>query len=285
MLQRMNILVTKPSEGYELLDSGDGEKLERFGEVILRRPDPQALWKKNLSGEEWQKATAYFQKQWIGRKNLPESWQIEIDGKRFHLKLSAFKHVGIFPEQRENWKWVETLVSQREKPTRVLNLFGYTGGATLAALKGGAEVCHVDGSKTALTWVKENTEISNLRDKPVRFILDDALAFAKREVKRGNRYEGIIMDPPAFGHGPNGEVWNIEKQLPELIALLPELLAEKPAFVLVNGYASGYSAVSYQNLLEPVVKTFGGTLEVGELAIEEKSGRLLPAGIFARWSM
>ncbi len=281
----MDILITKACEGYELLDSGDGEKLERFGDIVLRRPDPQVLWTKKLSGEEWQHAHAYFQKQWIGRKNLPSTWQIEIDGKCFKLKLSAFKHVGIFPEQRENWKWIEQTVSAAQTKLSILNLFGYTGGASLAVLRGGGEVCHVDGSKTALSWVKENAILSGLEEKPMRLILDDALMFVKREIKRGKRYDGIVMDPPAFGHGPNGEVWNIEKQLPELISLLPQILSEKPTFVLVNGYASGYSSVAYKNMMEPLREKFGGTLNSGEITIEEKGGRLLPAGIFVRWQM
>lgn len=278
------ILITKPSEGYTLLDSGDGEKLEQFGEVMLRRPDPQALWSKSLSGSHWQEANAYFDKQWIGRKKVPDTWNIEIDGKIFKLKLSAFKHVGLFPEQRENWKWIEQIISNSSRPISVLNVFGYTGGATLSALRGGASVTHVDGSKTAITWARQNAELSSLADKSVRWILDDALAFAKREVKRENRYDAVIMDPPAFGHGPDGEVWKIEKSLPELISLLPKLLTEKPLFVLVNGYAAGYSPIAYGNLLSGLTQTFGGTIETGEVAIEEKeNGRLLPAGIFARF--
>lgn len=281
---KVMILITKPSEGYTLLDSGDGEKLEQFGEVILRRPDPQALWSKSLSGIVWQEAHAYFDKQWIGRKKVPDTWNIGIDGKTFKLKLSAFKHVGLFPEQRENWSWIENAVTSAGRPISVLNLFGYTGGATLAVLKGGGSVTHVDGSKTALTWAKENAELSGLADKSVRWILDDALAFAIREVKRGNTYDAIIMDPPAFGHGPDGEVWKIEKSLPELVALLPKLLTQKPLFVLLNGYAAGYSPIAYGNLLSGCQQIYGGNTEVGEVTLEEKeSKRLLPAGIFARF--
>ena len=278
------ILTTKPSEGYTLLDSGDGEKLEQFGEIILRRPDPQALWSKGLSGAVWQEASAYFDKQWMGRKKVPETWNIEIDQKVFKLKLSAFKHVGLFPEQRENWKWIENTVSSAGRPISVLNLFGYTGGATLAVLKGGGSVTHVDGSKTALTWARENAELSGLADKSVRWILDDALVFAEREVKRGNRYDAVIMDPPAFGHGPDGEVWKIEKSLPELVSLLPKLLTEKPLFVLLNGYAAGYSPIAYGNLLSVCTNHFGGVIETGEVTLEEgENKRLLPAGIFARF--
>lgn len=283
MNTELHIYSTEPCEEYELLDSGDGEKLERFGGVVLRRPDPQILWKKSLSGDKWQEAHAYFDKQWIGRKKVADSWNISIDGKTFKLKLSAFKHVGIFPEQRENWKWLESCIVDAKKPVSVLNLFGYTGGMTLAALKVGAAVTHVDGSKTALTWAKENSILSGLTDKSVRWILDDVLTFVKREIKRGNTYDVVVMDPPAFGHGPNKEVWKIENQLPELIALLPELLSKKPLCVLANGYASGYSSIAYENLLQPLTKTFGGSIEKGELVIAESGGRLLPAGISARW--
>ncbi len=278
-------IITKGWTDYELLDSGDGEKLERFGAVLVRRPDPQALWHRLLPGEKWNEAKAYFDKQWKGRKNIPESWNIEAEGIRFILKLSAFKHLGIFPEQKENWKWIEEKINSAGRPISVINLFGYTGGATMAALKANAEVVHVDGSKTAITWAKENMAISNLADKPVRFILDDALTFVRREIKRGHRYDALIMDPPAFGHGPNGEVWKIEKHFPEIIDLLPSLLSQNAIFILVNGYASGYSQEAYGNALLPFASARGGELKTGELAISESaSERLLPTGIFARWS-
>ena len=279
-------LTTNPSRDYELLDSGEGEKLERFGTILLRRPDPQALWNKALSGPEWQQASAHFDKQWIGRKQVPDSWNIEIGALHFKLKLSAFKHVGIFPEQQCQWEWITRTIADAKKPVSMLNLFGYTGGATLSALLGGASVVHVDGSKTALSWAKENSELSGLSDKSVRWILDDALAFVRREIKRGNTYDAIIMDPPAFGHGPKGESWKIEQHLPELVELLPKLLSEKPLFVLVNGYASGYSPISYGNLIKPLSATLGGVVTIGEVTLLEATAkRLLPAGIFARWSM
>jgi 23S rRNA (cytosine1962-C5)-methyltransferase len=278
-------VVTNGWADYELLDSGNSEKLERFGSFVVRRPDPQALWRKQLAGEKWNNADAYFDKQWKGRKNIPESWKIEADGLRFVLKLSTFKHIGIFPEQKENWVWIEEKTKSAGRPLSVLNLFGYTGGATLAVLKAGGEVVHVDGSKTAITWAKENATLSGLEDKPVRWILDDALAFVKREIKRGNHYDALIMDPPAFGHGPEGEVWKIEENFLEIIDILPQLLSQNPSFILINGYASGYSHEAYNNSLSPLVSTYGGTLKTGELAISESvSGRLLPAGIFARWS-
>ncbi len=285
MNSSISIYTTKPSKDYELLDSGGGEKLERFGNIILRRPDPQVLWDKSLPNSIWQSAAAHFDKQWLGRKKVPESWNIYMGAYQFKLKLSAFKHVGIFPEQESNWNFISETISKASKPVSVLNLFGYTGGTTLAALLSNANVVHVDGSKTALSWAKENTELSGLSDKSVRWILDDALSFVKREIKRGHVYDAVVMDPPAFGHGPTGETWKIEQHLPELIGLLPKLLSKKPLFVLVNGYASGYSPLAYRTLLDSLTALYGGTVDMGEVAIEEKdSKRLLPAGIFARWT-
>lgn len=281
------ILTTKPSADYELLDSGDGEKLERFGTALLRRPDPQALWQKHLPESEWKKADATFETKWKKERALPEDWKVNLNEKVFRLAVGSFKHVGVFPEQVENWSWIENATSKRAG-AKVLNLFGYSGGATLAALRGGADVVHVDGSKVAIGNAKENVALSGLEGKSVRFMLDDALAFVEREIRRGNSYDGIVMDPPAFGRGPEGETWNIEESLPKLLKLLPKVLSANPLFVLINGYASGYSAIAYANCiatLEDEKVLQNGTLEYGELSIEESgSQRLLPAGIFARWS-
>lgn len=283
------ILVTQPSVGYELLDSGGGEKLERFGNIIVARPDPQSLWQKNLSPTEWQKADATFSGQkenggWSAKKNFSDRWQINFGGLDLWLKLSAFKHVGLFPEQLSNWEWCTNLIKNSGRKISVLNLFAYTGAATLAALKAGAEVCHLDASKTAINWAKDNTLLSGLEQASVRWIVDDALAFLKREVKRGHFYDAIIMDPPAFGHGPNNELWKIEKNFLELVNLCFRLTSKNPLFVLMNGYASGYSAIAYQNNLLLWQNKFGGQIEVGELTIAESNGqRLLPAGIFARF--
>jgi 23S rRNA (cytosine1962-C5)-methyltransferase len=305
----MNIktLITKPSANYALVDSGMGEKLERFGVFTLSRPDPQALWKKSAPVGVWQKAQGSFVREisqndksgiknakiekssWQVKADLPEKWQMAIGGLQFWIKPSTFKHVGIFPEQVSNWEWISEIISQKKNNAKsekvsVLNLFGYTGGATLAAAAAGAEVCHVDGSKTAITWAKENAEISGLQGKPIRWILDDALAFVKREVKRGNKYDGIVMDPPVFGRGPEGEVWKIEENLIQLVDLCKQIMKPKPLFFLINGYAAGYSAVAYHNILKDIAKDWEGEIEVGELSIEEeKTGRLLPAGIFGRW--
>jgi len=286
-------LTTPPSRDYELLDSGQEEKLERYGGVLLSRPDPQALWEKRLPESEWAKAAGRYERkgregEWHA-KHLPDEWPLEFGGLKFLIKPTSFKHTGLFPEQQPNWEWVEAKI--KEKPqSKVLNLFGYTGGASLAAAKAGAEVVHVDASKTAVAWARENAKLSGLESAPIRWIIEDALLFVKREVKRGNTYDGIIMDPPAFGHGPKNELWKIEEDLLELIKLCAQLLSDKPLFFLINGYAAGYSPLAFAYNLEPLIKKFGGGLEYGDLTIEEKGGlpgqggRLLPCGIFARWS-
>jgi 23S rRNA (cytosine1962-C5)-methyltransferase len=285
----LKILTTKPSKDYELIDSGDGEKLERFGQYILRRPDPQALWKKNLDEKLWRQADASFSREsdnakWKIKEGTAKEWQIEMGGLRFIIKPTAFKHTGLFPEQEPNWSWIKEKISEAGRPIKVLNLFGYTGGATLAALSAGAEVVHVDGSKSAITWARENATASGLADKKVRWIEDDARKFVQRELKRGNKYDAIIMDPPAFGHGAKNEVWKIEEDFIGLLDMCQDILSDSPLFVLVNGYSAGYSASAYKNSLLSLVQKFGGEIENGELSIEEaKTGRLLPAGIFARW--
>ena len=286
------ILETQASRDYELVDSGDGEKLERYGEVLLSRPDPQALWPKLAPGK-WQMARAKFSRneknaKWVKKAGVPDEWQIELGGLKFFIKPTAFKHTGVFPEQVPNWDWMRDLIRNSKSEISVINLFGYTGGATLAAAQAGAKVCHVDGSKVALMWAKKNEEISGLADKPIRWILDDARVFLKREGKRGHKYDGIIMDPPAYGHGPDGEMWKIEEHLLDIFSLSKQVLSNDPLFFLVNGYASGYSAIAYENNLTEAMKKFSGKTEIGELTIKENPpagglGRLLPSGIFARW--
>lgn len=310
-MNALTILTTEPSKDYELLDSGDGEKLERYGSVVLSRPDPHANWPKGMAKSKWQMAQARFVRseknaRWQMESRCPREWPIELAGLRFLVKPTAFKHVGVFPEQAPNWEWIQQTITSSPLErggrgrgvVRVLNLFGYTGGASLAALQAGAEVTHVDASKVALTWARKNAELSGLGDKPCRWILDDARAFLRREAKRGRRYEGLVMDPPAFGHGPNGELWKIEEHLLDLFSLCRAVLSDDPLFFLVNGYASGYSAIAYQNNLENLSRVAGsrtagqltaGKIEIGELTIRESAppaggdGRLLPAGIFARW--
>lgn len=283
---------------YQLIDSGNGEKLERFGDFVLRRPDPQALYPKSLPIAEWDKAHASFgsflgKGKWkknaaaLGEgKEIPETWPISFDNLTFSATLGSFKHVGVFPEQETNWKWMKEIIAKRVaegKKVRVLNLFAYTGGATLACASAGAEVVHVDASKGIVDVANKNAKLSNLADKPIRWIVDDVKKFVARELSRGNSYEGIIMDPPSYGHGPKKEVWDIEKDFLPLVEQAKQLISQEGLFFLVNGYSAGYSPVAYENNLLSLKKK-GGQTSSGELFIEEKEGgRKLPAGLYARW--
>jgi 23S rRNA (cytosine1962-C5)-methyltransferase len=287
------ILTTKPSADYELIDSGNEEKLERYGKYILRRPDPQALWKKSQLETEWKNADAIFladRKTWKKKnESMQNEWQISFGDLKFNIKPTAFKHTGVFPEQESNWQFIKEKVQSRKskgntEPIKVLNLFGYTGGATLAALSSGAEVTHVDGSKSAITWAKENAELSGLINKPVRWIIDDARKFVMREIKRGGKYDAIIMDPPSFGRGGKGEIWKIETDFIKLLDECQKIISDNPLFFIINGYASGYSSIAYYNVLKSITEKYGGQFEFGELTILESKGkRLLPCGIFVRW--
>ncbi|MFH1455076.1 MAG: class I SAM-dependent methyltransferase [bacterium] len=283
------ILITKPSADYELIDSGNEEKIERYGEYVLRRPDPQALWKKTLSETDWKNADATFdnnRKIWKKKTDsMQNEWQISFDDLKFNIKPTAFKHTGVFPEQFSNWQFIKEKIKNSKGSIKVLNLFGYTGGATLAALSAGAEVTHIDGSKSAITWAKENAELSGLDKKPVRWIIDDARKFVMREIKRGGKYDGIIMDPPSFGRGGKGEIWKIETDFVNLLDECSKILSDNPLFFLVNGYAAGYSSITYYNALKSLLEKYGGQFEMGELTIQEsKAKRLLPCGIFVRWA-
>ena len=282
------ILFTEPSADYELIDSGEGEKLERYGKVLLRRPDPQALWRKT-DAALWKEAHGAFSRdgrdgRWHFTKDVPEKWTIRFGDLAFHIRPTAFKHTGIFPEQAPNWDWMREAIRGAGREVSVLNLFGYTGGATLACAQAGARVCHVDASKASVGWAKDNAQLSGLADKPVRWILDDAKAFVKRELRRGHRYDAIVMDPPAFGRGPEGDVWQIEDDFVPLVEECQRLLRDSPLFFAINGYASGYSQLAYRYNLQAMTAKFGGEIESGELTIQEsQSGRLLPCGIFGRW--
>lgn len=292
------IEITHSQKEYELLDSGEGEKLERFGQYVLRRPDPQALWSKNLPESDWKtKADAFFERgskkaKWVYvNKQMPKIWDIEFGTINVKISPTPFKHTGLFPEQLTNWKWMtEKIVNHKSKilnqEIKVLNLFGYTGGATLSCVKAGALVTHVDASKSAIQWAKENQTLSGLTEQPVRWILDDAFEFVKKELKRGKTYDAILLDPPSFGHGPNGEVWKIEESFLELVENCMKLLSETPLFFLINGYSAGYSSIGYLNTIQGLKERFGGVLEHGELALggEGETAKLLPSGIFARWS-
>ncbi len=281
------LLTTLPSKDYALIDSGDGEKLERYGTVVLSRPDPQALWPKQKP-EQWNKRDGEFTRSeksaWEFRTGVPSSWEIVLADIKFKIRPSAFKHTGVFPEQAPNWDWMRYCIRKANRPISVLNLFGYTGGATLACAQAGASVCHIDGSKVAIGWARENAQINSLQDKPIRWILDDAVKFVKREIKRGRKYDAIIMDPPAFGHGPEKELWKIEDNFIAFIELCAQLLSDDPLFVLLNGYASGYSSLAYLYNLQTMMQKYNGDFQMGELTIaQENSQRLLPCGIFARW--
>ncbi|CAN5121381.1 class I SAM-dependent methyltransferase [soil metagenome] len=288
-------IITPPAwDKYSLLDSGNGKRFERFGQYSLVRPDPQALWRPHLQQNEWHKADATFDEtggrgRWITKK-VPEKWEITWNDLTFYAKLSPFKHTGIFPEQTINWEWLTDKIANRKllangRKPNILNLFAYTGGASLVCAKAGASVTHVDASKPTIGWARENQTLSGLDDRPIRWILDDAMKFVEREVKRGLRYDGIIMDPPVYGHGPNREVWDFTSSFPELMNLCRKALSDTPMFVLINAYAISASSLMLENVLADFSKGLGGTIEVGELALQEEgTKRLLSTGIFGRWS-
>ncbi len=292
---------------YSLIDSGDGMKLEKFGQYTLLRPDPQALWLPKLSTKEWHKmADAEFNPaspksgeekgQWKLKKQLPESWVVDFDVIKMHARLTPFKHTGIFPEQFENWKWLKQKISsavmgEGGSPARhaaeikMLNLFGYSGGATVLGLVEGVHVTHVDASKSAIKWAEQNAELNGVLDKPVRWILEDVVSFVKKEVRRGNKYDIIVMDPPSYGRGAKGEIWKIEEAFLPLMDLVKQLLSDNPVAIIVNGYSAGYSSYAYSQNLDDIVAKYGGEIEHSELLIDEESmTRVLPAGIVARWS-
>lgn len=285
----MEILITDKSGDYELLDSGDGMKLERFGEVILARPENQALWNKKLDKEVWDNADAIFTHgessgRWSKKESIEDEWKIAFEGFKFNLKLLPSKHLGLFPEQSQNWKWLEEKISSAGRSIHVLNLFAHTGGATLACSRSGAEVVHLDASEYPVSYAKKNLEDSGLGENKVRFIVDDVRKFVEREIKRGNKYDVIIMDPPVYGKGTNDKVWKIEEDLIPLLDRLKYLLTDNPLAILLNGYASIYSSHTYKNILETMTFDIGGLVSHGDLTIKESSHeRLLSAGIFARW--
>lgn len=280
----MRILQTIGWEDYELLDSGDGYRLERFGDYTIAKPDPQAIWQKSLTGDVWSKADATFEKDgWTRRTDVPDKWLMHYKKVSFYAKLTLFKHTGVFPEQHLHWDFISDAITKSKRKVKILNLFAYTGIASLVAASVGAEVTHVDASRPAVGWARENQEVSKLGEKPIRWILDDVLRFVEKEVRRGNHYDGIIMDPPIYGHGPNGELWNFPKSFPKLIKLCTQLLSDKPLFLITNAYAISASSIMLENVLRDHLKK--GEIEVGELVLQQKSDqRLLSTGIYARWS-
>ncbi len=293
-------LLTSPNwKDYELLDSGEGQKLERFGPYTFVRPDVQALWKKSLASSRWHSAHAFFQPtgeesggHWKVEKKLPESWEMSYplpsSALRFTAMTTPGRHLGVFPEGAAHWDWISRLVSMRAKqdaPPNVLNLFGYTGLASLAAAVAGARVTHVDASRKSVAWARQNQTLSGLDSKPIRWIVDDALKFVEREARRGVKYDGLLLDPPKFGRGPKGEVWEVYRSLPELLHVCRLVLSEKPLFVVLTVYAVKLPAVHAYEALGECMQGAGGSLECGELATLEKSaGRLLSQAVYARWS-
>jgi 23S rRNA (cytosine1962-C5)-methyltransferase len=278
-------LITENWSDYELIDSGDGAKLERFGNIILDRPETQALWKPIT--DSWKEATARYTHTdgkglWHMIKSAPNEWTIQWDTMSMELSKTNFKHVGMFPEQAANWEWIKERVQGLKSP-KVLNLFGYTGAASIVAALAGAHVTHVDASKQSLDWAHKNADLSKVPNDGIRYIPDDAMKFVARDVRRNAKYEGIILDPPAFGRGLKGEVWKIEEDLIKLIQTTKELLSDTPgSFFLLNGYAAGYSATAFKQLVESVFGDVNG--EYGELHIAESSGgRTLPTGIYVRF--
>ena len=289
----MPAILLQASEGwtdYQLLDSGDGKTLERFGPNLLIRPEPQAIWHKSLPTEAWQKAHAVMQEenkeyggQWKLLKPIEKSWEMSYKSLRFQVQLGTSRHVGVFPEQASHWDWLMQRIESTRKPLKVLNLFGYSGLATIAAAKAGAEVTHVDSSKHALTWASYNLKLSGLSDRPVRWIAEDALKFAQREARRGNTYEGLILDPPKFGRGSDGKVWDFYKKMPELLTACKALLAKDASFIILTAYAIQASAIITAQALQEVVGN-NGSLECGELVtVEESAGHILSHALFARW--
>jgi 23S rRNA (cytosine1962-C5)-methyltransferase len=274
---------------YELLDSGNGRRLEKFGDYILDRPDPEVLWQKSLPEDEWGKADAVFRENWINKNHVPEKWQMDHGGVSFWAKLAPFKHTGIFPEQSSQWDFIYKTIEQSNNRTinvlNLFNLFAYTGIASLFAAKAGAKITHLDASRPAITWANENRDLNGMQDAPIRWIIDDAVKFTEREIKRGVKYDAIVMDPPVYGHGPAGEIWDFNKDFPRLLENCRQIISDNPIFVLVNAYAISSSSTTLANTLQGFFGNLGGTIENGELTLKESSaGRLLSTGIWARWS-
>jgi 23S rRNA (cytosine1962-C5)-methyltransferase len=291
-LPSIELLLSAQWEDYELLDSGDGKKLERFGTYTFVRPDHQAIWNPTLSIREWDSADAVFQAtndesggKWVFHRAIQSQWQMHYKNLSFFARTSNSRHLGLFPEQATQWDWINDQITASTRPMRVLNLFGHTGLSSLAAAKTGAQVTHVDASKKAIQYAKENQLLSGLGDKPIRWIIEDVVKFVKRESRRGIQYDGIILDPPKFGRGPKGEVWEIFKMLPYLLQEIRPILAIKPTFLVITAYAIRASALSLHFSIQEMMRDFNGSITSGELVIQEKSaGRILSMAIYSRWS-
>lgn len=276
---------------YELIDADSGEKLERWGNIILIRPDPQILWQDKRKNPLWKNAHAIYHRSsngggyWETLKHVPDVWQINYDNLTFNLKPMGFKHTGLFPEQSVNWTLASNLIKNAERPIKVLNLFAYTGGATVACLKAGASVTHVDASKGMVAWAKENAVSSGVADCNVRWLVDDCLKFIKREIRRGNKYDAIIMDPPSYGRGPNGEIWKLEQHITELLQTVAEVLSDNPLFFILNSYTGGFSTTILNYLVRKyIVKNRGGQVSTDEIGLKvTDKDIILPCGNTTLW--
>ena len=276
---------------YELIDTSEGERLERWGKYLLIRPDPQIVWKNEKKSPLWSHADATYKRSSGGgggwkNSRVPEQWNIHYGALGFVVRPTGFKHTGLFPEQAANWDWFSDLIRGAGRSVKVLNLFAYTGGATIAAAKAGASVCHVDAAKGMVLQAKENAALSGLGDAPIRYIVDDCKKFVEREIRRGNRYDAVIMDPPSYGRGPLGEVWKIEDSIDELVALVANVLSDEPLFFLLNSYTTGLSPLAMSYILQlRLCRRFLGKTEAGELALPvTQTGCFLPCGASVRWS-
>lgn len=277
---------------YELLDASSGERLERWGDMILVRPDPQIIWNTPKTNKNWKNPNATYHRSSSGGgkwevRNVPKNvWNISYENLKFNVKMMNFKHTGVFPEQAVNWDLFKEIISRRTQKTSVLNLFAYTGGATLACAEAGAEICHVDAAKGMVAWARENAKLSNLDSKPIRWIVDDCEKFVLREIKRGHKYDGIIMDPPSYGRGPKGEIWKLEDNLYDFVTLCEQLLSENPEFFVINSYSTGLSAGTMACLLSvTLVKNRGGYVFSDEIGLPlANSNVVIPAGTTAIWS-
>ena len=283
--------IARDWKDYEILDMSNGEKLERWANIILTRPDPQIIWKEKTFPEKWKTANARYSRSntgggaWQYNKKMPDAWQVKYKDLTFNIKPMGFKHTGLFPEQAVNWDWmINKIKSSGRKDVKVLNLFAYTGVATVACSYAGASVCHVDSSKGMVAWAKENIASSGLSDRPVRFIIDDVTKFVQREIRRGNKYDAIIMDPPSYGRGKNGEVWQFENNISDLVELCREVLSDDPLFFLINSYTTGISSKVLENIIYLKLKLKKGKISSGEIGLPMKDSSLvLPCGIYGRW--
>ena len=282
------MILAKTWKDYEILECGEGMKKERWGDIILVRPDPQIIWP--LKSKDWGEFDAFYHRSkkgggnWEYRRKIPQSWNIQYDSCTFKIRPTDFKHTGLFPEQAVNWDWCRSKIKLSQGSPKILNLFGYTGGATISAAKAGAQVCHVDAAKGMVAWCRENASFSGLQNAPIRFIVDDCIKFVEREIRRGSQYDGIIMDPPSYGRGSKGEIWQFDRDLWQLLQKCRKILSASPLFFLVNAYTKGISPTIVGNLLREALSDLRGSVTSGEIGLPiGDSLNALPCGLYARW--